>query len=328
MKKNALYFLTFSVLFLLPLFSFSSTLSHSDLYQNAHLNWVKKQDHTRKKIDSIAKSDKKIRTIFTKITQLTGFIQKPSHDAKKQCHKDKNRTNRYLPFDENRTCREIQDFYLSASDVVSFQNHYIVAQAPLEETLKDFWKAILHRNCALIVTAAMPVEEKEVKAHPYWIKEEFPVKTTGWVISHSGKNDTILYTNGKERIVKRTFLAFCKKTNQTRTITQLHYENWPDNDAPSFDLFCKLLEETDQFPSSVKNPILVHCSAGVGRSGTFVACHSLRQEIRHQKALFAKKEPHVNIPETVLILRQQRKGMVATRKQLRTIYKMAQKEMQ
>jgi protein tyrosine phosphatase len=323
-KKFALSFLT---ILLFSFYSFSSTISHQDLYQNSHLNWVKKQDLQAKQLKEIAKSDQKIQAIFTKLTHLTHFIQKPSLDGKKYCHKEKNRTSRYLPYDENRTCREIKDFYLSASDVVSFYNHYIVAQAPLEDTLKDFWKALLYRNCTLIVTAAMPVEEKEVKAHPYWIKEEFPVKTAGWIISHSGEADTILYTKGKERIVKRQFLAFCKKTNTTRTITQLHYENWPDNDAPSFELFCKLLDEADLFPSSTKTPILVHCSAGVGRSGTFVACHSLRHEIHRQRDTGNKKALHVNIPEVVLSLRQQRKGMVATRKQLRTIYKVACQEM-
>ncbi len=285
--------------------------------------WLADQDLSLAKIKKQGDNRKELKKIFSRLAELTNEIKKPMDVALKKKFKAKNRNHTYLPYDENRTGREIPGFYLSASDVITHAQHYIVAQAPLKATISDFWHALLVRHCPLIVTTAMPIEFNQDKAYAYWEEEAFPVYTKEWKIEHSNKNKEILGTASKHRLVKRTFYATNRETSEKQTITQLHYENWPDNGIPDMRLFTKLLDATDSMALSKETPITVHCSAGIGRSGTFVAGHSLRKSIRKEKSNEKKLESlTINIPEAVMILRLQRKWMVATSRQLQTIYQL------
>lgn len=335
-KLHSLLYLGFFS-FVLTAFCFpnllaSKPLSYSekgdiDSLSVASQMWLKNQAESPLKVKKISKDKKELRQIFSKLEQLTYEIKKPITHGFKRRHKSKNRNHAYLPYDENRTGKEIPGFYLSASDVITNMQHYIVAQAPLKHTVPDFWRALLHRNCALIVTTAMPIEEQADKAYAYWDDEAFPVYTRGWKIEHSHRSDEVLGTYGNHRLVRRTFSAYHRRTGERRKITQLHYENWPDNGIPNLALFSKLLDAAEESPLERHSPITVHCSAGIGRSGTFVACHSLRKGIRRARENGIKiSESTLNIPEAVMHLRMQRKWMVATPGQLQTIYQVVSEE--
>ncbi len=283
--------------------------------------WLADQDLNLEQIKKMSSDKKDLKKVFAKLSDITEEIKKPMGVALKKKFKAKNRNHTYLPYDENRTGREIPGFYLSASDVITHAQHYIVAQAPLKRTINDFWHALIVRKCPVIVTTAMPIEYNQEKAYAYWEEDAFPIHTKDWKIEHSKKTDEILGTYTNHRLVKRTFYATNKETSERQLITQIHYENWPDNGIPDLKLFNKLLDTIDEMHIAKDAPIAVHCSAGIGRSGTFVAGHSLRKVIRKEKASGKKLNTFtVNIPEAVMILRLQRKWMVATSGQLQTIY--------
>lgn len=249
--------------------------------------------------------------LYSRLEKMTEPLKKPTTVAKNHPHL--NRYSSFLPFDETRSCREIDNFYICASDVCTPLQKYIIAQAPIKETVADFWKMILYKNCSLIVTACMPIEFRVDKCTPYWQKSLLPKKVLEWNLSLL--QQTIL-KNGiqKQRIVERIFEAANGKTNEIRIIKQLHFENWPDLGVPDLELFQSYLELVDEHSCCPQEPILVHCSAGIGRSGTFVATHSLRKEL-------LSGAESINIPQRIYDLRSQRAHLVTNPSQFQFIYK-------
>jgi protein tyrosine phosphatase len=130
-------------------------------------------------------------------------------------------------------------------------------------------------------------------------------------------------------VVKRVFRVSHEREGHSkeRFITQIHYENWPDGGIPDPVLFGCLLEAIDDLKINKVSPIVVHCSAGIGRSGIFVAVHSIRKTIQRAR----KWGQHgntivVNIPKALIGLRLQRKSLVGSSKQFAFIYEMLAKE--
>ena len=128
-----------------------------------------------------------------------------------------------IPYDETRTLRDKKGFYISANDVISPEQSYIIAQAPTEETLSDFWTAILETNTRHIVALAMPQGERKEFAD-YFLQERFPVIVADWTIEFI--DESVAATsiiNPAERIVQRTFRA--KNNTTAHIINHIHYEN-------------------------------------------------------------------------------------------------------
>ena len=294
--------------------------------------WLETQGRAVSTLKDESRDKEKIKKTFKKIKLISQEIQKPISFGTKNKFIKNNRSTYCFPFDENRTGRHIPGFYLSASDIVTPEQYYIIAQAPLSKTNRDFWRAILEYNSPLIVTIAMPIENGKQKCHDYWSEPHVPITVNGWKIERSiPLSEDILATAGHcdHRVVKRIFRATHQKENkqEERTITQIHYENWPDGDIPDSLLFDQLLKAVDDLKINKSSPIVVHCSAGIGRSGIFVAVHSLRKTI--QKA--RKWGQHgntivVNIPKALLGLRLQRKSLVGSSKQFAFIYQTLAKE--
>lgn len=274
------------------------------------------------KMQKQAKDEKFIKRAFQKIKKVTPAIDKTAQVAASWLHKHKNRYGFFLAFDDTRTGRDLKDFYVNANDVHTPMHEYIVTQGPLEHTVGDFWRAVLHRKSKLIVTLVMAQEEGKEKCADFWIEKRFPLEVDGWKITlEKITTVAIAAASPDHQITKRTFVATNTRENKTHTIEQLHYENWPDLGIPNMDLFCDLLDEVDMTLKHSKTPITVHCSAGIGRSGTFVAAHSLRSEINHALASTKAKNITVNIPEAIFLLRCQRTVLVGNKEQLQFIYK-------
>ncbi len=340
MIRNRLYFLG---LFLFVLFSKNplyATKSHGSKNHTA-LSWdeiqrraliknpelamtLGQQYRSLEEIKYESRNVHLINKTFRFIKDIASTLERPSKHANHPNHSWKNRNPVYVPFDENRSGREFSGFYYSGSDVTTPVQNYMVVQAPKEDTVDDFFRLVLYRNSRVIVTLVMPQEEGISKCVNYWDKEKFPLKIDNWEIHWRG--DFLLAKSSKlplGHIVKRKFFAENRKTKEKRDLTQIHYLNWPDGQPPYFPLFLKLLDTVDSVAKS-NHPITVHCSAGVGRSGTFVIAHSLRKEVRMAKR--SKGFIRVNIPLHLFMMRLQRKGMVGKLKQYQMIYMTLAKE--
>ena len=269
---------------------------------------------------------KRAKESFYDIEKAANYIDNGTDIATSIEHKEKNRYGNLLPYDKTRSCQELQGFYINSSDVETPVQSYLVTQGPLEQTIGDFWKMVLHRKSDVIVTLVMAKEEGKTKCASYWTIPETAVDD--WKIALKSQyvvdRSRLIPTH---QIVVRTFIA--SNHNETRTITQVHYENWPDCKIPELDLFVKLLDVVDRRATKKDRPITVHCSAGIGRSGTFVAAHSLRKEIRATKLRLTKnQELQVNIPKAIFLLRCQRKGLVSNARQYQTVLQALAKEHQ
>lgn len=330
MTQRLIYVLFFAIgLFASFALTYTSSPS-SHLFQNEPLSlssqeqdWLLQQELSIHTIKKQAPDYNAIKKIYKKIKSISSSITKLSTQAEAKENKTKNRYHCFLPFDENRTCREIPGFYLSASDVLTPTQQYIMAQGPLENTAPDFWYALIERNCPLIVTAVMAIEKGNDKCYGYWENHAFPIETHGWVVTPTA-DSPIIAEEESHRIVKRSFICLHKATQESKTITQLHYENWPDNGIPNFDLFVRLLDEVDEMQIATTTPIAVHCSAGIGRSGTFVAAHSLRKALQQESN--HHQDHLINIPKAIIALRLQRPYLIANAEQLQTVYQVLAKD--
>lgn len=271
-----------------------------------------------------AKSYKKIKPGFEALKRSSRRIYRQTVVAQSAENKAKNRNGHLFAFDETRSCQDIPNFYINASDVLTPSQNYMVTQGPLDTTVADFWKAILHKKSSVIVTLVMAIEDGKDKCSSYWTIPQ--IECEGWTITlqqeqHIATSQLI----PSHRIVVREFLA--KNSSETRSIKQIHYENWPDGRIPDLDLFVKLLDVVDGVADDPNMPITVHCSAGIGRSGTFVAAHSLRKEMRQANERYANQGPvRVNIPKAIFHLRCQRMGLVGSTSQYKIVYQTLAKE--
>jgi len=150
-------------------------------------------------------------------------------------------------------------------------------------------------------------EKNRTKAHKYWPDLNEP-ETYGEILV------TLLETNNHryKDIIIRKFKV--QRAEESLEINQLHYTGWPDMFAPnSTESMQELIKEVDIRKKSLKDPIVVHCSAGIGRTGSFIAIH-----MNWHNALDPKQS--VNIKDSVIKMRKQRKGMVQSPDQYIFVY--------
>jgi len=232
----------------------------------------------------------------------------------------KNRYYDVLPVEETRVILTTKDGkersdYINANYVMGEssipQQVYICCQAPLPQTIDDFWRMINEKGCTLIIMLTKLTERNTVKAHPYWPDQEGTTQTYGEAVVSYIKTDSNRGVNG---ITIRHFDIKHINDLKTKRVVHIQYTDWPDFGVPpSTKNMQRLLTEVDIRKKSLSDPIVVHCSAGIGRTGTFLAIHMNRQ-----KALFQKEE--LNVMDTVLTLREQRKGMVQSKEQYKFVY--------
>jgi receptor-type tyrosine-protein phosphatase epsilon len=291
-----------------------------DLPQNER-HWLEQQNISLKKIAKISHSLDKIKPLKAHLSALSQYIKKPAFAGVCRENIAKNRHPKYVPYDENRCCREVANFYISASDVFLDKNYYIATQAPLADTVDDFWFTVVFKNVSLIVSLAPQFEKGIAQCLPYWEKQQFPKIINRRLLERIGE-DEILATCKEGKLIKRLFCCVNPQTHDAKIITMLHYENWPDHHAPNPKLFDRLLQEVDALALPEGSPMIVHCMAGEGRTGTFIAAHYLRGKIEEAKAngSFSRKMK-LNIPQTIFLMRSQRDRMVSTSEQYQAIHK-------
>uniref|UniRef100_A0A9J7Z8U6 Receptor-type tyrosine-protein phosphatase epsilon n=1 Tax=Cyprinus carpio carpio TaxID=630221 RepID=A0A9J7Z8U6_CYPCA len=244
-----------------------------------------------------------------------GSTQGTCEEANKDENKEKNRYPNILPYDHSRViltpiegvpCSD----YINASYIDGYtdKNKFIAAQGPKQDTVADFWRMIWEQKSATIVMLTNLKERKEDKCYQYW-------------------PDQGCWTYGNVRVAVEDFTAlvdytirkFCVQyqasdgTKTPRLVTQLHFTSWPDFGVPFSPIgMLKFLKKVKQVNPSYAGPIVVHCSAGVGRTGTFIVIDAMID------MMYAEKK--VDVFGFVSRIREQRSQLIQTDLQYSFVY--------
>lgn len=180
-------------------------------------------------------------------------------------------------------------FYYNANWVLD--GKAIAAQGPLKTAIPQFWKMVWESDIPTIAMLANPIEEGRDKCAIYWPSSSlfFTNATQYGDILVTPVSEKSVFENGNEKIVKREFKI--KKGAEEKTITQYHLQNWPDHGTVSPQTLAKLIQLVGD------SKVIAHCSAGIGRTGTFLAALSA-------------SVPKKSIYQTALALRDPQKGRV------------------
>ncbi|ONH66612.1 Tyrosine-protein phosphatase 2 [Cyberlindnera fabianii] len=134
---------------------------------------------------------------------------------------------------------------------------YIATQAPLPATINDFWKVVWSNNVELVISLTNLAENGMKKSDVYWQESS--------MVHLVSEEDNF---QGVENLTVRTIEL--TKRGQTRTVHQLHLKCWPDFGTVKYSELHNLIRVRDFFSKDKKTPIVVHCSAGCGRTGVFI----------------------------------------------------------
>ncbi|XP_050091455.1 tyrosine-protein phosphatase non-receptor type 61F isoform X2 [Anopheles aquasalis] len=230
---------------------------------------------------------------------------------------DNRRLNRYrdvLPYDHSRVALKRGDTDYINANLVKMERagrKYILCQGPLPHTVGHFWMMVWEHDSRAILMLNKLIEKTAVKCHQYW-PERIGEK-------HQLKLDTVqlsvVYLKCVEykNFCKRTFRLTDTESGKSREVIQFHYMTWPDFGIPSspvaFLQFLKEVRDSGTLDRDVGPPI-IHCSAGIGRSGTFCLVDCCLVLIDKEG------EDHVSVQKVLLDLRQYRMGLIQTPDQL------------
>ncbi|XP_073327843.1 uncharacterized protein [Pagrus major] len=223
-------------------------------------------------------------------------------------NKPKNRYNNVLPYDSSRVKLSIvhgspYDDYINANYMPGYNSRkeFIAAQGPLPTTVDEFWRMVWEKNVQTLVMLTRCNEQGRVKCEQYWdsgtkIYGDITVTTTSEI--------------PLEDWTIRDFDIKNVKTAETRSVRHFHFTAWPDHGVPeTTELLISfrhlVREHMNQY--SRHSPTVVHCSAGVGRTGTFIAIDRLLFQI--------ERENIVDVYGIVHDLRMHRPLMVQTEDQ-------------
>lgn len=191
---------------------------------------------------------------------------------------------------------------------------YIATQGCLANTIQDFWNMIWQENTRVIVMTTKEIERGKKKCEKYWPD---PQQNREW----GPARVTCLSETSTADYTLREFLLSWRGQEE-RKIFQYHFQVWPDHGVPS-DPGCVLnflqdvnaRQEQLQLEGLAPGPICVHCSAGIGRTGTFIVIDMILDQIDREGL-----ECEIDIQRTIQMVRSQRSGMVQTEAQYKFVY--------
>ncbi|XP_074068099.1 receptor-type tyrosine-protein phosphatase T isoform X3 [Macrotis lagotis] len=226
--------------------------------------------------------------------------------AKEDENRNKNRYGNIISYDHSRVRLLMLDGdphsdYINANYIDGYHRprHYIATQGPMQETVKDFWRMIWQENSASVVMVTNLVEVGRVKCVRYW-----PDDTE----VYGDIKVTLIETEPLAEYVIRTFTVQKKGYHEIREIRLFHFTSWPDHGVPCYATgLLGFVRQVKFLNPPEAGPIVVHCSAGAGRTGCFIAIDIMLD--------MAENEGVVDIFNCVRELRSQRVNLVQTEEQ-------------
>uniref|UniRef100_A0A8D2QQ75 Tyrosine-protein phosphatase n=1 Tax=Zosterops lateralis melanops TaxID=1220523 RepID=A0A8D2QQ75_ZOSLA len=230
--------------------------------------------------------------------------------AKVPQNMDKNRYKDVLPYDATRIILQGEEDYINANYVnmeipsAGIVNRYIATQGPLPHTCAHFWQVVWDHKLSLIIMLTTLTERGRTKCHQYWPDPPDVMEYGCFRVKCHSEDCTIAY-------VVREMVITNVETEQQHTVTHLQYVAWPDHGVPD-DSMDFLEFVTCMRPKRVKNePVLVHCSAGIGRTGVLVTMETAM-------CLIERNQPVYPL-DIVRKMRDQRAMMVQTSSQYKFV---------
>uniref|UniRef100_A0A8C7KPK5 Receptor-type tyrosine-protein phosphatase epsilon n=1 Tax=Oncorhynchus kisutch TaxID=8019 RepID=A0A8C7KPK5_ONCKI len=229
----------------------------------------------------------------------------------------KNRVLQIIPYDFNRVILSMkrgQEFtdYINASFIDGYRqkDYFIATQGPLSHTVEDFWRMVWEYRCHCIVMLTELKEREQDKCFQYWPAEgtatfeDYTLELKGDALCDTFTLKDMVLTYGPEK--------------QSRHVRHFHFHGWPEIGIPAegkgmIDIIASVQRQQQQ---SGNHPIIVHCSAGAGRTGTFIALSNILERV--------KAEGLLDVFQTVKSLRMKRPHMVQTVEQYDFCYRVVQ----
>ncbi|KAL7598932.1 hypothetical protein Lser_V15G26064 [Lactuca serriola] len=235
--------------------------------------------------------------------------------AKLKVNSRKNRYSDVVPFDANRVvldpCKDHRKStmgYINASLITAEANpsesvsRFIATQGPLPETFEDFWEMVLQNHCPAIIMLTRLVDHHRIQKCGDYFQAENGLRLFGNICTNTRR----ITTTDSSLVLRHMEVNYEESEGRPLPVLHIQYPEWPDHGVPDDtsavrDIFRRLRN----LPSS-KGPIVVHCSAGIGRTGTYCAIHNTIQRI------LIGDMSALDLVKTIATFRSQRMGMVQT----------------
>ncbi|XP_052418530.1 tyrosine-protein phosphatase non-receptor type 18 isoform X2 [Carassius gibelio] len=240
---------------------------------------------------------------------LTTAVGEIKENAKKNRYRD------ILPYDQTRVClapttSEYESDYINANFIKGAAKNrmYIATQGPLSGTVVDFWRMIWQHNVKVIIMACREIEMGKKKCEVYW--ESTPDASIFGPFTVS----TVEESRPNEEVIVRTLAV--KYCDETRNVSHFQYTAWPDHGIPDMpDGILGMMELARQKQGNQTDPVVIHCSAGCGRTGVICAVDYVNDLL-----LTEQIQEDFNIFDLVLELRRQRPSAVQTKEQYAFVF--------
>nr|XP_048314798.1 receptor-type tyrosine-protein phosphatase-like N isoform X1 [Myodes glareolus] len=222
----------------------------------------------------------------------------------------KNRHPDFLPYDHARVKLKVESSpsrsdYINASPIIEHDPRmpaYIATQGPLSHTIADFWQMVWESGCTVIVMLTPLVEDGVKQCDRYWPDE-------GSSLYHVYEVNLVSEHIWCEDFLVRSFYLKNVQTQETRTLTQFHFLSWPAEGTPaSTRPLLDFRRKVNKCYRGRSCPIIVHCSDGAGRTGTYILIDMVLNRM-------AKGVKEIDIAATLEHVRDQRPGLVRSKDQ-------------